>query len=167
MHPSTAPTTRSGQLCAYYVRRLKQITGNPHQPPALSDPPLPETYRRLLAKAYRKTTLWASAGRVGFRQEYHALPLGATSDDRSSGTEDIPFAAMDVALRCHMALPRTGSARLEELCRQSRAVGGIFITLAVTIVPLPRKHGWEGWKPIYEKILLYAREPVKIYGICV
>lgn len=164
LHPSYRSNYKEGQL-RKEVRRLKQITGeNVHRSRQhFLILRFPETYRRLLAEGIQEDYTMGYADGVGFRAGM-ATPFSwyDLEAEQMQALKIFPFAAMDVALRRYMALPpEQALARLEELCRQSRAVGGIFITLWHNS-SFAEKHGWEGWKPIYEKILAYAREPVKI-----
>ncbi|MCO6479597.1 MAG: polysaccharide deacetylase family protein [Phaeodactylibacter sp.] len=163
LHPSFRSNFKEGQL-RKEARRLKKITGENVQRSRQHFLYLrfPETYRRLLAEGIREDYSMGYADAVGFRAGLATpFPWYDLEAEQMQALRIFPFAAMDVALRRYMALPPEAAfLRLQELCRQTMAVGGIFTTLWHNS-SFAERYGWKDWKPMYERVLAYAREPEK------
>lgn len=162
LHPSYLSNYKEGQLHKE-ARRLKKITGENVQRARQHFLLLrfPETYRRLAAEGIQEDYSMGFADAVGFRAGLATpFPWYDLEAEQMQALKIFPFAAMDVSLQRYMALPPEAAlARLRELCRRSKAVGGTFITLWHNS-SFAENFGWKGWREIYEKIVAYAREPV-------
>ena len=67
---------------------------------------------------------------------------------------------MDVTLQHYQKLsPQEGLTTLKQIIDTVRSVDGVFIPLWHNH-SLSNKHGWEGWREVYEEMVKYAL-PVK------
>lgn len=161
LHPSYRSNHKEGQLHEE-ARRLKKITGEnvirSRQHFLLLR--FPETYRRLVAEGIQEDYTMGFADAPGFRAGL-ATPF-SWYDLESESIQPLkifPFAVMDVTLRNYMALPADEAlSRLLELCRQAREAGVPFTTLWHNS-SFAEKHGWKGWREVYEKMLACANGP--------
>ena len=161
LHPSYRSNYQEGQLHKE-VRRMKKITGEnvlrSRQHFLLLR--LPDTYRRLVEENIREDYSMGFADAAGFRAGMATpFPWYDLEAEVMQPLKIFPFAAMDVTLRRYMALePEEAFVCLQQLCRQSSEVGGVFITLWHNS-SFAEKHGWKGWGEVYEKALSYASSP--------
>ena len=161
LHPSYRSNQQDGQLHKE-VRRLKKITGEnvlrSRQHFLLLR--FPSTYRQLVEEGIREDYSMGYADAAGFRAGMATpFPWYDLETERIQPLKIFPFAAMDVTLRRYMGLqPDDALGRLQQLCRQSREVGGFFITLWHNS-SFAEKHGWKGWRKVYENMLSYANSP--------
>ncbi len=116
---------------------------------------LPETYRNLEDLDVTKDYSMGYASRPGFRAGiassfwYYDLNLELPMNLRI-----YPFAVMDVTLKDYMKLgPEEAKKEIRKLVKSIREVQGLFISIWHNHT-LSEREGWEGWKELYEEIVV-------------
>lgn len=159
LHPSYRSNFDEDQL-PREVRRLKKITGENvlRSRQHFLMLRFPETYRRLAAQGIQEDYSMGYADAAGFRASMATpFPWYDLETEQLQPLTIYPFAAMDVTLHKYMALePKQALGRLQQLCGSCRETGGLFITLWHNS-SFAERHGWSGWREIYEEALAYAR----------
>jgi hypothetical protein len=115
---------------------------------------IPETYRVLLSHNILEDWTMGYADDIGFRASI-AFPYNwyDLNKEEVTNLKIYPFAAMDVTLKNYLKLsPNEAVARISEMSKNLRLVGGTFCTLwhNVTVNDLD---DWVGWRKAYEQIL--------------
>jgi hypothetical protein len=119
----------------------------------------PETYQRLLSLGVKHDYSMGYADDIGFRASI-ATPF-RWFDLTKNEVTDLwihPFQVMDVTLRDYIKLtPTEAVVRVGELIKQTREVGGTFMTLWHNS-SFSNTEGWQNWRAVYEQILKQASQ---------
>jgi hypothetical protein len=120
---------------------------------------LPKTYRKLIKLDIKEDYTMGFAQRVGFRAgTCTPFPFYDLDQDFTTKLMLYPFAAMDATLNFYMEL--TPDEAYQEICKLSnevRKVNGTFISLWHN-ESLSDKWHWKGWKDLYQRMIMNARE---------
>ncbi len=118
----------------------------------------PDTYRRLLENDITDDYTMGYSAETGFRASictpfyFYDLPRETTT-----ALKIHPFAVMDATLRYSMKVkPEDALSYIEPLVNEVKKVNGTFITLWHN-ESLSETDPWQGWKDIYEKMVILAR----------
>ena len=117
----------------------------------------PQTYHRLLQLGIREDYSMGYAAAIGFRAGT-ALPFYwyDLSTDQVTDLKVFPFQLMDVSLKDYLGLsPNEAKDSIQQIIEQCKQVGGIFIPLWHNS-SFSELDGWEGWKAVYEYVLVQA-----------
>jgi hypothetical protein len=117
----------------------------------------PQSFRSLIDNMISDDYSMGYSTAVGFRSsictEYNFYDLAIDSETK---LREHPFAIMDVAMKNAMSLtPQEAEQKIEYLINQVKAVNGDFISLWHNS-SLCENYGWQGWRGVYEKMLLLA-----------
>ncbi len=115
---------------------------------------LPETYQNLIDQEIYEDYSMGYASHVGFRAST-CTPFYFYDLDFEIQTplKIYPFALMDTTLNDYMGLtPKQSLGKIGELLKETKAVGGLFITLFHN-ESLSDYGRWKGWSRVYEAML--------------
>lgn len=117
----------------------------------------PETYRNLIDCDITDDYTMGYAQEIGYRAGTCSAFLFYDLDtDQRTSLRVHPFAVMDATLRFYMLLkPEEVMARVSPIIRETKAVGGTFMTLWHN-ESLSERKPWEGWSGVYETIVKAA-----------
>lgn len=120
---------------------------------------LPQTYRRLINLDIKEDFTMGFAQQIGFRAGT-CTPFPFYDLDMDFTTKLIvnPFAVMDASLNFYMELtPDEAYQRICKLVDEVKRVDGTFMSLWHN-ESLSDKWDWKGWKDLYQRMIMYARE---------
>ena len=115
----------------------------------------PETYERLLVLGVKQDYSMGYADDIGFRASIATpYPWFDLVNNEKTDLWIYPFQAMDVTLKDYLNLsPDEAVEHVKALIEETKAVGGTFITLWHNS-SFSNTEGWQGWREVYEKIMV-------------
>ena len=160
IHPSFQSNQDDEQL-SIEIQRLVKCTGEltRHSRQHFLMLEFPKTYHRLLEDGITDDYSMGFADDIGFRAGLASpFPWYDLSTEKEQPLMIHPFTLMDVSLQSYLGLSTTDAlAKAQQLCEAVREVNGEFFILWHNS-SFSSKHGWKGWREVFEKILSFATE---------
>ena len=160
IHPSFQSNQEDRQL-SREIQRLVKCTGEQtrHSRQHFLILEFPKTYHRLLEVGITDDYSMGFADDIGFRAGLATpFPWYDLSTEKEQPLMIHPFTLMDVSLQSYLGLSTTEAlTKAQQLCEAVREVNGEFFILWHNS-SFSSKHGWKGWREVFEKILSFATE---------